>query len=999
MGAYAKYVGRVGALAVALGVFGAVATSPGVASADGTDTSSSASSSKSDTSSSNSSGSTGSTNSGSSGNDSDAGSSGDSGGASPATSDDGDDAGTDDVDGATSADTDGDGDAGADEADDADDEVVEEDPQETAETPDLDPAAGQQGADGDDGLPAESQESTDGGATQPPPATPTATSHSDHTVSATPIENTEEQSAERVLATNVTDAPAGGPATVIMALQSDEPAAAVAAQTTDNPLTLWGKQIGTALNLPTPDQVVQQIKTTVITCVCGVINTVQNLLAGIMTPATAPGPADPAQNTIMWSVLAWTRRQIDYAVAAFNRSPLGQFVHQVGVAVTDWVVDIGNSPEGRQISTMFVQFLEECQDSTELPAEFDRTVLVSGLNEPTDFEFVMAQDDPDHIHQVLFTEKSGAIKAYDVDTGTLTTLGRVNVVTADGERGLIGIEVDPNFWDSTKVGYQTLYVAYTNAQNFDQLSSFVVSGNTLTDETELLRSTEQANEFHHGGELEFDPTGQYLYWGVGNNTTPSENSQNLTNIHGKILRLNRDGTAADGNPFIESDNEITQRIYAYGLRNPFRFTFDAQTGALLAGDVGEASWEELNLVQPGANYGWPDAEGPLPGSGFVDPLYAYRHTAPTNAGSITSVMMYDNGSVPAGEKKVLIADYSLGWIKELTFDDQYSSLIGEHMFDSGAGAVVKLTQAPNGDIFQLNIYPGTLSVIAPSGGNRSPSAVIEASATSGEGSSLVVDFSAGGSTDPDGDALTYHWNFGNGQTSTETNPTVTFTNADAFTSYNVTLTVSDRDKTSTATQRIVVGSTPPVADFETDNGDYTYNAGDTIDFVATGSDDQDGTLLPDSAFSWTVEFHHADHKHPFLNTVVGPELSITIPTDYDQLANTYYKVVLTVTDSSGLTTTVEKDVRPNLVTLTFGANNPNARYTLDGIPRTGTYSELAVVGVHRTIGAISPQTVGAQQLVFGSWSDGGTQTHIIVTPGANTSYTVNYAAVASSITV
>lgn len=992
---YAKYVGRVGALAVALGVFGAVATSPGVAWADSTDSSPSPTSSDS-------SGSTGSTNSASSDNDSDAGTSGDPGGAGPNTSDDVDDVGTDDVDGATGADTDAnetDTDAGADEADDAEDEVVDEDPKETTETPDPEPVGEQPGTDADEDLPAESQDSSDD-ASRPPPATPDATDLSDHTVSDTSIENAEGQSAERVLPTNLAEAPADGATTATLALQSDEPAAAVAAQTTDNPLILWGKQIGTALNLPTPDQVVQQIKTTVITCVCGVINTMQNLLAGVITPATSPGPASPAQNTIIWSVLAWTRRQVDYAVAAFNRSPLGQLVHQVGVAVTDWAVDIGNSPAGRQFSSMVAQFVEECGGSTELPAEFDRTVLVSGLNEPTDFEFVMAQDDPDHIHQILFTEKSGAIKAYDVDTGTLTTLAQVNVVTADGERGLIGIEVDPNFWDSTKAGYQTVYVAYTNAQNFDQLSSFVMSGNTLTDETELLRSTEQANEFHHGGELEFDPTGQYLYWGVGNNTTPSENSQNLTNIHGKILRLNRDGTAADGNPFIESDNEITQRIYAYGLRNPFRFTFDAQTGALLAGDVGEASWEELNLVQPGANYGWPDAEGPLPGSGFVDPLYAYRHTAPTNAGSITSVMVYDDGSVPAGQKKVLIADYSLGWIKELTFDDQYSSLISERTLDSGAGAVVKLTQAPNGDIYQLNIYPGTLSVIAPSAGNRSPSAVIEASATSGEGSSLVVDFSAAGSGDPDGDALTYHWNFGNGQTSTEANPTVTFTNAGSgFTSYNVTLTVSDQDKTATATQRIVVGSTPPVADFETNSGDYNYNAGDTIDFTATGSDDQDGTLLPDSAFSWTVEFHHADHKHPFVNNVVGPELSITVPTDYDQLANTYYKVILTVTDSSGLTTTVEKDVRPNLVTLTFGANNPNARYTLDGIPRTGTYSELAVVGVHRTIGAISPQTVGGQQLAFDSWSDGGTQTHVIVTPGANTSYTVNYAAVASSIAV
>jgi glucose/arabinose dehydrogenase len=806
-------------------------------------------------------------------------------------------------------------------------------------------------------------------------------------------------------------APVASEAKTVKLLHTAAPAEASVAHehgaAAPNLLADWGKQIGTALNLPTPEAVTEQIQAAVVSCLCGVVNGIQQLFGGMVSPATTPAPANPLQNAVMFTVLGWVRRQLDYAVAAFNRTPIGQAIHgvvqQTSESLTTWFDGVANSPLGREISASVGAFLQSCEDSTGLPAEFDRTVVVSGLTEPTDFELVMDEDHPDEVRLILITEKSGAIKSYDMQTGTLTTLIQVPVVTAAGERGLIGVEVDPNFWAVGQEGYHTVYAAYTGADNYDRLSSFTMSDSLtrLGSEQVLLQSTELANEFHHGGELEFDPTGQYLYWAVGNNTTPSENSQDLTNIHGKILRLNRDGTAAADNPFIEDENEITQRIYAYGFRNPFRFGFDPESGALLAGDVGEDSWEELNLVRAGANYGWPNAEGNCSGCGYIDPLYAYAHVPPVNSGSITSVLVYVDDSTPAGQRKVLISDYSLGWMRELTFDSEYSSLISERTFDSGAGAVVALEQAPNGDIYQLNIYPGTLSVIAPSGGNRSPSAVIDASATSGAGNSLEVEFSAAQSSDPDtNDDLTYQWDFGNGQTSTAVNPTVVFTNSAGFTPYTVRLTVSDGDKTNTTTQQIVVGSTPPTADFTvTSAGGYQYNAGDTIVFKAEGSDLQDGATLPDSAYRWTVEFHHAEHKHPFSDNVIGPDLSFRVPTDYDQLANTYYKVILTVTDRSGLTTTVIKDVRPNLVTLTFGANDPNAKYTVDGIPRTGLYTEDAVVGVVRTLGAVSPQTVNGQQLVFGSWSDGGAQTHTIVTPGSNTSYTVNYTTVSSSVAV
>jgi hypothetical protein len=99
---------------------------------------------------------------------------------------------------------------------------------------------------------------------------------------------------------------------------------------------------------------------------------------------------------------------------------------------------------------------------------------------------------------------------------------------------------------------------------------------------------------------------------------------------------------------------------------------------------------------------------------------------------------------------------------------------------------------------------------------------------------------------------------------------------------------------------------------------------------------------------------------------------------------------LTVTDSSGLTSTKSVDVRPRLVTMTGNANDPTATFTVDGIPHTGSYTENAVVGVQHVISAPSSQFTSNGQLVFGNWSDGGAATHTVVTPGTATTYTVTY---------
>lgn len=964
-GAYAKYIGRVGALAVALGVTGAVATTPGVAWADDASSAASADSgsTQSDPSSS----------------------------ASAETSSPSATVGAQESPG---------------EADDPDSEAEPtDDPDETSETVD---------ADGDvvEGDEAESPEDTDEDV-ETPDEEVVDEEVPDEAVDDEPAPVGDGDTTAAPEHDRVVDDP--GP--TAEAAQTPETAAAVAVSAASaesasaladsaGPTDAAVRQVQLSIPaLPTPDEVVRQVRDTVTACVCGLINGTIKLVNAAMSAlsggglAGPGGPAAPAGNPLVMAVLEWARRETTRVVEAISRTPVAQFVHQITMQVTQAVTDFGNSPLGRQISARVTQFLQQCDESTSLPGELERVAIVAGLNEPTDFAFLTDQSHADTIHRIFITEKSGAIKLYNPEDGSVTTLTNLPTVTADGERGLVGIEVDPQFWTAGAEGYHTIYVAYTGADNYDQLSKLSLAPDTLAvvGEQVLLKSTQLGNNFHHGGELQFDPAGQYLYWAVGDNTVGA-NAQDLSNIHGKILRLDRNGNAPADNPYFNTPGAVKQ-IYATGLRNPFRFTF-TPNGKLLVGDVGEADWEELNIVTAGGNYGWPAEEGECTDCEYVNPVYAYPHSAPpANAGSITSVLVYTGSTLPEEYRnKVFIADYSTGWIKELTFDAEFTSLISERTFDSQAGTAVKLDQGADGNIYQLNIYPGQLSIIRPSGGNRPPAAVITASATSGAGDTLDVQFSGTNSTDPEGDSLQYRWDFGNGRTSTEANPTMQFTNTgDDFTAYTVTLTVSDGDKTDVTTQRIVVGSTPPTAEIK-DTLPLKYNAGDTITFEATGSDADE--TLPTSAYEWTVVFHHAEHTHPFRDNIVGTTGSVTIPRTRDQLGNTWYRVTLTVTDSSGLSTTTFRDVHPNTVALTFTASDPEAAFTVDGVRYTGSHViSDAVVGVERTVSAPSPQPHSDGQLVFANWSDGGAQSHTITTPDTAAEYTVTYNVVPSSAAV
>lgn len=312
---------------------------------------------------------------------------------------------------------------------------------------------------------------------------------------------------------------------------------------------------------------------------------------------------------------------------------------------------------------------------------YERATVVSGLNSPVDFRFL-----PDG--RILVAEKAGTIRVVEngvVRDDPLITLA----VRTEVERGIAGLAVDPDFATNGRI-----YVAYIDAETTrNTLSRLLVEGNTATIDDVLVVSTLTAAPNHHGGALDFGPDGK-LYWGVGDNATGS-NAQTLSNIHGKILRLNTDGTVPDDNPLINGSRSL---IYAYGLRNPFRLTF-TPTGELLVADVGNAAFEEVNKITAGGNYGWPSSEGPCTSScsGKTDPIFSY----PRDGGAaITSIAVHQG--------QVFIADTVKGWIKTLTCAPDYSACGDVHTFDPDAGATVVLAEGPDGALYQLTYQPGQL---------------------------------------------------------------------------------------------------------------------------------------------------------------------------------------------------------------------------------------------------------------------------------------------------
>lgn len=261
------------------------------------------------------------------------------------------------------------------------------------------------------------------------------------------------------------------------------------------------------------------------------------------------------------------------------------------------------------------------------------------------------------------------------------------------------------------------------------------------------------------------------------------------------------------------------------------------------------------------------------------------------------------------------------------------------------------------------------------GGNQPPSAVIDASPTSGA-APLTVDFDASGSTDPDpGDALSFAWDLDDDGTyddSTAVSVQHTFIEAGIA---DVGLRVTDQGgAVDTASVSINVGNTAPVATINTPTALTTWAVGDTISFSGGATDDQDGTL-PASALDWDIIVQHCPstcHAH-VLTSFAGVASGQFVAPDHDYPSS--LEIRLRATDSSGSTHTATRTIEPKTTTIQLVSEPAGLVIGLDSEAVAAPFTRTVIQGSHHSVSAPSPQGLGGTTYSFGSWSDGGSAVH------------------------
>lgn len=609
------------------------------------------------------------------------------------------------------------------------------------------------------------------------------------------------------------------------------------------------------------------------------------------------------------------------------------------------------------------------------PAGFQQVLVANGISNPTVMAFA-----PDG--RLFVAQQTGALRI--IENGVLLSTPAITLsVNASGERGLLGIAFDPDFNNNHFI---YLYYTLSSAAN-NRISRFTVSGNTIAPASEsvvLNLDPLSGATNHNGGTIQFGPDGK-LYVGVGENAN-TLHSQNLDTYHGKILRINPDGSVPAGNPFTGTSAQ-RQRVWEYGMRNPYTLTIQPGTGRIFVNDVGQNTWEEVNdCTVGGLNYGWPTAEGNSSNPAFTNPVYAYAHGGGIGFGcAITGGTFFNPSSTnypPEYIGRYFFHDFCNNWIDMLTLSG--STATRSNFASAIAGSPVGMATGPDGNIYFLSrannaVYKIVYTVTTAPVITNHPQSV-----TVSEGNPASFSVTASGSQ-----PLSYQWrkntvNIGGATNSTYTIPAVTPGDA---ANYSVVVSNSAGNVTSNnAVLTVTQANQLPAASINTPIAGATYAGGDVINFSGSGTDPEDGTL-PASAFEWYVMFHHDAHTHPGPTAADGvTNGTFSIPNSGETSASVFYRLYLVVTDAQGGKDTSFTDILPRTSTITLNTNPQGLQVTLDGQPFAAPLTVTSVEGILRTIGAPSPQGI----YTFSNWSHGGNATQTFATPTNDVTYTANF---------
>ena len=594
------------------------------------------------------------------------------------------------------------------------------------------------------------------------------------------------------------------------------------------------------------------------------------------------------------------------------------------------------------------------------------------------------------------------------------------------ERGLNRIAVDPEFTTNRFV-----YVSYIRKRPgsgcdekpypANRISRFRLAGDLTLDlasEYVLIDELATPGFAHIGGDIAFGKDG-FIYITTGDGACDyvdntrcgfeNDNARDRHTLLGKILRIDRDGGIPPGNPNTGPGTArcntgpapvgtTCQETWATGLRNPFRFAMDPDAAGVrfFINDVGQNHWEEVNESRLGADYGWNLREGPcLAGSytncpspgGFTNPVHAYRHdeescTSITGGAFVPAAAWpppfagtYIFGDFTCG-KLFRLSPSGSGYVKETFVSDVADPIHLEFGPVEGGRPALYYALFADGGVIRRVRFTGPA--------NRAPSSSLKADTTRGA-LPLEVAFDASESSDPDADALTYEFDFGDGS------PPVVGSSPQATHTYTSqahrTASVTVRDPAgleSRSELRIDAGYLPPRVELLAPDPALRFSVGQRIDIRAIADDPEDGALAG-SAVSITVLRRHADHTHPFAGPTSGGTLAITAPAPEDVLAatNSHLEVHVTATDSDGVATTLVRNVEPRKISVALESSLSKTPTTVNGTVFTTPTSITSWAGWQLNISVPPRRDV---VYAFRRWHDNVTANPRTVTPTENTGF-------------